>query len=106
MAYETILIEKQDGVGTITLNRPQRLNAWTPVMGAEMAEAFRDFDRDPAVRVAVLTGSGRGFCAGADMDFFAAQVAAGGGAPGRAGVPGPARVGEFPALMRQLSKPI
>jgi enoyl-CoA hydratase/carnithine racemase len=104
MAYETIIVEKQDGVGTITLNRPQRLNAWTPVMGAEMADAFRDLDRDPSVRVAVLTGSGRGFCAGADMDFFAAQVAAGGGTqPGQSAAP--SRVEEFPLLMRRLSKP-
>lgn len=105
MAYETIILEKRDGMGIITLNRPQRLNAWTPVMGAEMAHAFRDIDRDPAVRVAVLTGSGRGFCAGADMDFFAGQVAAGGGAQGGEGIPGPSRVEEFPALMRHLTKP-
>ena len=105
MAYAALTVEKADGIATITLNRPQRLNAWTPVMGAELAEAFRDVDRDPAVRVAVLTGAGRAFCAGADMDFFAGQVAAGGGAKGDAGVPGPSRVEEFPALMRRLSKP-
>jgi len=105
MAYETITLEKRDAMGIITLNRPQRLNAWTPVMGAELAQAFRDVDADPAVRVAVLTGAGRAFCAGADMDFFAAQVAAGGGAQGGSGVPGPSRVEEFPALMRHLTKP-
>jgi enoyl-CoA hydratase/carnithine racemase len=105
MSYETIILEKRDGMGIITLNRPQRLNAWTPVMGAEMADAFRDVDRDPAVRVAVLTGAGRGFCAGADMDFFAGQVAAGGGAQGGEGIPGPSRVEEFPMLMRRLTKP-
>ncbi|MFQ5668059.1 MAG: enoyl-CoA hydratase/isomerase family protein [Candidatus Binatia bacterium] len=111
MAYEAIALDKQEGIGTVTLNRPQRLNAWTPAMGAEMADAFRDIDRDPAVRVAVLTGAGRAFCAGADLDFFAAQVAAGGGTrAGEAGTsptaPGPARVEEFPMLMRSLSKPI
>ena len=105
MAYETIILEKRDGMGIITLNRPQRLNAWTPVLGAEMADAFRDVDRDPSVRVAVLTGAGRGFCAGADMDFFAEQVAAGGGTQSGGGTPGPARVEEFPMLMRRLSKP-
>ena len=106
MTYETITLEKHDGIATVTLNRPQRLNAWTPTMGAELADALRDVDRDPTVRVVLFTGAGRGFCAGADMDFFAAQVAAGGGAKGQAGVPGPARVEEFPSLMRHLSKPV
>ena len=105
MAYETITLEKQDGIATVTLNRPQRLNAWTPVMGTELADAFRDVDRDPSVRVAVLTGAGRGFCAGADMEFFAAQVAAGGGTQTSQGTAGPSRVEEFPMLMRRLSKP-
>jgi enoyl-CoA hydratase/carnithine racemase len=105
MAYETITLENDDGIATVTLNRPQRLNAWTPAMGAELADAFRAVDRDPAVRVVLFTGAGRAFCAGADMDFFAAQVAAGGGTSGQPGVPGPARVEEFPALMRHLSKP-
>lgn len=106
MAYETIVLEKQDGIGTVTLNRPQRLNAWTPVMGAELSDALRDIDRDQSVRVAVLTGAGRGFCAGADMDFFAEQVAAGGGTGSGGGVPGPSRVEEFPMQMRRLTKPI
>lgn len=105
MAYETITVEKHEGIGTITLNRPQRLNAWTPVMGAELAAAFRDLDADAGVRVAVLTGAGRAFCAGADMDFFAAQIAAGGGAATSAPGPAPARVEEFPLLMRRMSKP-
>ena len=104
MSYETIIVEARDRIGTVTLNRPERLNAWTPVMGAEMAAAFHDFDRDPSVRVVLLTGSGRGFCAGADMDFFAAQVAAGGGAQSSQGA-APGRVEEFPALMRRLTKP-
>ncbi len=106
MAYDTITLDKDEGIATVTLNRPQRLNAWTPTMGAELADAFRDVDRDAAMRVVILTGAGRAFCAGADMDFFAGQVAAGGGTTGPAGVPGPARVEEFPALMRHLSKPV
>jgi len=106
MAYDTITLEKDEGIATVTLNRPQRLNAWTPAMGAELADAFRDVDRDAAVRAVIFTGAGRAFCAGADMDFFAAQVAGGGGTQAPAGVPGPARVEVFPALMRHLSKPI
>jgi len=107
MTYETITLEKRDGIATITLNRPQRLNAWIPRMGAELTDAFRDVDADRSVRVAVFTGSGRAFCAGADMDFFAEQVAAGGGMGRDAGQGGgPSRVEEFPALMRNLSKPV
>jgi 2-(1,2-epoxy-1,2-dihydrophenyl)acetyl-CoA isomerase len=106
MAYETIILDKDGGIATVTLNRPQRLNAWTPRMGAELTEAFRDIDRDRSVRVALFTGAGRAFCAGADMDFFAAQVAAGGGMDADAASGGgPARVEEFPALLRGLGKP-
>ena len=107
MAYETITLTTEDGIATITLNRPQRLNAWTPQMGADLAHAFRDADRDAGVRAIIFTGAGRAFCAGADMDFFAQQIAAGGGmAEGDApSATGPSRVEEFPNLMRGLSKP-
>jgi enoyl-CoA hydratase/carnithine racemase len=54
-------------VAVVTLNRPDRLNAWTPVMQAEVKAAMRAASGDPQVRVIVLTGAGRGFCAGADM---------------------------------------
>lgn len=109
MGYETITLTKEGAVATVTLNRPQRLNAWTPQMGADLTHAFGDADRDSAIRAIVFTGAGRAFCAGADMDFFAAQIAAGGGMAdaeeGEAAVAGPSRVEEFPALMRSLSKP-
>jgi enoyl-CoA hydratase/carnithine racemase len=104
MAYETILLDKSDGVATITLNRPDRLNAWTPVMGAELLDAFRDADRDKAVRVVIFTGAGRAFCSGADMDFFADQIKAGGGTTAAGGA-GPSRVEEWPMLMQRMSKP-
>lgn len=104
MAFETILFDKTDGLATITLNRPDRLNAWTPAMGAELLEAFRAADRDREVRVVVFTGAGRAFCSGADMDFFAGQIKAGGGASAGGGG-GPARVEEWPMLMQRMSKP-
>lgn len=67
MAYETILTSLDAGVLTLTLNRPEALNAYTATMGAELADAFVQADADDAVRVIIVTGAGRGFCAGADM---------------------------------------
>lgn len=85
MDYSHILYEVGEGIATITLNRPDRLNAWTGPMGAELRAAMQAADADPEVRVIVLTGAGRGFCAGADMDFLAAVTqtgdAGGGSAP-------------------------
>src|SRR5919198_1841675 len=65
--FEEILYEVEDGVLTITLNRPDRLNAFTATMGRELIEAFDRSDADDDVRVVIVTGAGRGFCAGADL---------------------------------------
>lgn len=67
MAYEQILCDISDQIATITLNRPERLNAYTPVMAQELAAAFQRCDEDDGVRVVIVTGAGRGFCAGADL---------------------------------------
>jgi 2-(1,2-epoxy-1,2-dihydrophenyl)acetyl-CoA isomerase len=75
MAYETILVENIDGVSTITLNRPERLNAWTYQMGRELSQAVQAGNEDDDVLAFVVTGAGRGFCAGADIgDVFKAQA--------------------------------
>lgn len=75
MSYETILTEVADDVLTVTMNRPEKLNAWTPQMGAEMASAISDANDDPNIIAVVVTGAGRGFCAGADMSaVFQAQI--------------------------------
>ncbi len=66
--YTEILEAREDGVLTLTLNRPDRLNAWTGTMQAEMREAIIAAGNDASVRCIVITGAGRGFCAGADMD--------------------------------------
>jgi enoyl-CoA hydratase/carnithine racemase len=67
MTYEQITADTADGVLTITLNRPDRLNAWTPTMGEELIAAFDAADADDGVRAIIVTGAGRGFCAGADL---------------------------------------
>ena len=67
MDFEEIRYEVADHVLTITLNRPERLNAFTPTMGHELIEAFDQADADDEVRAVIVTGEGRGFCAGADL---------------------------------------
>jgi enoyl-CoA hydratase/carnithine racemase len=67
MDYEQILYEVSDGVAVVTLNRPEKLNAMTAQMGAEMADVMAEADADDAVRAVVMTGAGRAFCAGADL---------------------------------------
>lgn len=69
-ASREIVVDVQDHVALITLNRPDRLNALTPTMGADYAAALRRADSDPDVRVAVVTGAGRGFCSGADLSVL------------------------------------
>jgi len=70
MAYEQILYDVTDRIATITLNRPERLNAWTMRMGAEVRHACFQADRDETVRVIIITGAGKGYCAGADMNML------------------------------------
>ena len=80
MPYEQITTEVADRVLTITLNRPDRLNAWTATMGRELIQAFDEADADDEVRAIIVTGAGRGFCAGADLaaggDTFNAEARA------------------------------
>ncbi len=67
MGFEQISTDLSGGVLTVTLDRPERLNAWTATMGRELIEAFDRADADEEVRVVVVTGAGRGYCAGADL---------------------------------------
>src|SRR2546428_591224 len=67
MAYEQILHEVVEGVLTITLHRPEKLNAFTPTMMRELIDAFDRADADDGVRAVIVTGAGRAFCAGADL---------------------------------------
>jgi len=67
MAYQTLLTELDHGIFTVTLNRPDRLNAFTATMREELLDLFERVDRDDGIRVVIFTGAGRGFCAGADL---------------------------------------
>jgi enoyl-CoA hydratase/carnithine racemase len=67
MTFDQITTDLTERVLTITLNRPERLNAWTAQMGSELIEAFDRADADDEVRAIIVTGAGRGFCAGADL---------------------------------------
>jgi enoyl-CoA hydratase/carnithine racemase len=95
--YQQIRTEVQGGVALLTLDRPERMNAWTPRMGAELSHAIAGANDDAQVGAIVLTGEGRGFCAGADMqDTFQSQLAGEGEAT---------LVGDWVRLVRE-SKPI
>ena len=77
MTHQTILLDVKDQVATITLNRPERLNAWTTEMAAELSDALSACNERDEVRFGVITGAGRAFCAGADLgkggDSFASS---------------------------------
>lgn len=108
MAYETILYDVADQIATITLNRPDKMNAFTAKMGAEIGDAMLRADDDRSVRVIIMTGAGeRAFCAGADIGGFARDIKAREGenvqgefSGGRA-----RQTVALPVLMRNLTKP-
>ena len=100
MAYETVLYDVADRVCTITLNRPDRLNAWTKQMHVDLKDAMHTAGADGDVRAIVLTGAGRGFCAGADMGGLQAISSSGGVAADRSTrtqdtLPGGSALAEF-----------
>jgi 2-(1,2-epoxy-1,2-dihydrophenyl)acetyl-CoA isomerase len=74
VSYANVLVTRAGGVGTLTLNRPDKLNAFAGEMRREIADALDDLEADRAVRVIVITGAGRGFCAGADVAYMAELI--------------------------------
>jgi enoyl-CoA hydratase/carnithine racemase len=82
MELKVVRYESEEGVATLTLNRPHRLNAWTGRMHTEYRWALEQAENDARVRVIVVTGEGRGFCAGADAAALEGHVAKGGYDPG------------------------
>ena len=101
MAYADILYSVDAGVATITLNRPDRLNAWCASLDADVRAGMRAATDDAAVRVIVLTGAGRGFCAGADMNVL--QGIQDGGGDARPGPPAPWDAAARPDFQKQYS---
>jgi enoyl-CoA hydratase/carnithine racemase len=75
MAYEQILYDVSDRIATITLNRPDRMNAMPPKMIGEIHDALQEADRDDHVRVVIVTGAGKAFCSGMDMDVLRTPAA-------------------------------
>jgi len=73
MNYSTLLLEIKDSIAVITLNRPDKMNAWNDQMGIDIGNALADCDKNDDIRAVVITGSGRAFCAGAD--FFSGDKA-------------------------------
>lgn len=96
MGYTEMLYGVSEQVATITLNRPERMNAWTPTMEAELRVAITAATEDDGVRAIVITGAGKGFCAGADMGRLAGAAAgSGAAAPAAAAVPPASGGGDF-----------
>jgi enoyl-CoA hydratase/carnithine racemase len=107
MKFETVLYATADGIATVTLNRPDKLNAFNATMGREIVAAFRQADQDREVRAIILTGAGdRAFCAGADIGGFADDIK---GREAQATRPSVRANGQemlaFPNLVRTMSKP-
>ncbi len=76
MAFEQITLTKEDDLGLIMLNRPEKLNAWTRQMMAELSEALTDCNEDRAIGAVVISGTGRAFCSGADISGFQQRLQA------------------------------
>jgi enoyl-CoA hydratase/carnithine racemase len=102
--YQHILLDVADGIATVTLNRPEKLNAYTVSMGEEIVDAFDQLRDDDNARAIILTGAGRGFCAGVDLDHLREQASA-------TDIEGP-RLGEerlvreFPLTLINYPKPV
>jgi len=111
MEYQTIVLEKKDNISTLTLNRPEKLNALSPQMMAELVHALRDVSSDNESLVLVITGAGRGFCSGADLSARAGSQAASSNEEGKAEeesedvtLKGFAR--EAPLILAGMKKPV
>ena len=106
MDYEDIIYTKEEGIATITLNRPDRMNAFSPQMSEGIYRAVEDAAKDDAVRVLVITGAGRAFCAGADVKAMAEGLNQQGGEARGGVMEGGAGHVQLPVLLQRFKKPI
>ncbi len=102
--YQHLLLAINDSVATVTLNRPDKLNAYTVDMGEEIVDAFDALKADDRVRAVILTGAGRGFCAGVDLDHLKEQAGATDTSGPRLGEERLVR--EFPLTLLDYPKPV
>jgi len=99
MNYETIILERRDGIGYLTLNRPERANTISLQLMIDVVNAMEEVDKDPGYRVVILTGAGgKHFCGGADLRDFAERARQRGGGGGQPG----AGTGDFVSPRRDL----
>lgn len=101
MDYKNVLVERRGAVTILTLNRPERLNAWNDAMMLELRDAVERANADPAVSAVVFTGAGRAYCSGADIGGWANQIAGGGARQGSA----TAGEDNWVAFLRRMPKP-
>jgi enoyl-CoA hydratase/carnithine racemase len=102
--YQYILLDIADSIATVTLNRPDKLNAYTVDMGEEIVDVFDRLKDDDSARVVILTGAGRGFCAGVDLDHMKEQAVATESSGPRLGEERLVR--EFPLTLLNYPKPV
>lgn len=98
--YETVRAEVADRILTVTLNRPEKLNAFNPRMMSDLLDVLDAADADDDVRVIVVTGAGRGFCAGADVSSGGRRSTIAGRGPGTGTPAAGSRCGSSPAPSR------
>ncbi|MCL0102397.1 enoyl-CoA hydratase/isomerase family protein [Dehalococcoidia bacterium] len=103
MEYEGLTLEKAENIAVLTLNRPERLNALTMKMNAEFHKLFREVEEDDDVRVLIITGAGKGFCAGADVDLLASITQLGSNLPRQERLQA---IGAFAVPLYNLEKPV
>jgi len=101
MNYQNVLVEQRGSVTILTLNRPERLNAWNNEMMFELRDAVERCNADPAVSAIVFTGAGRAYCSGADIGGWAQQIESGRGAQASA----TAGEDNWLAFLRRMPKP-
>ncbi len=101
MDYSNVLHEQRGSVAILTLNRPERLNAWNGEMMAELRDGVERANADPSVAAIVFTGAGRAYCSGADVGGWAQQIQSGGAAQGSA----TAGEDNWNAFLRRMPKP-